>query len=160
MSVELVILNDSSARAAGYLEQSSGRMLAELATEMRKQMLELKGVVQEDYLSGQMVNRRTGTLSRGLHDDVEATDAQITGTLGVGPEVPYAKFVHDGTAPHVIEAANGRALCFMVNGQKVFARRVNHPGTAPRPFLTDALNAQREKIVAGLTEALARGAKA
>lgn len=54
---------------------------------------------------------------------------------------PYASFVHNGTAPHVIEARGGGMLRFVANGQTVFRRRVNHPGTAARPFVQNAVDA-------------------
>lgn len=55
---------------------------------------------------------------------------------------PYAKFVHEGTRPHVIRARNARALRFFWErqGKVVTLRQVNHPGTAPNPFLTRAMN--------------------
>jgi hypothetical protein len=51
----------------------------------------------------------------------------------------YSLFVHDGTAPHVIDARPGGVLAFESHGQIMFATSVNHPGTAPRPFLRSAL---------------------
>lgn len=53
-------------------------------------------------------------------------------------EVPHARFHHDGTDPHVIEPVHAKALRFTVGGAVVFAVKVNHPGTAANPFLTDA----------------------
>ena len=50
-------------------------------------------------------------------------------------DTPYARFVNYGTAPHVIE---GNPLAFRVGGSMVFARRVMHPGTKPRPFMEAA----------------------
>ena len=35
----------------------------------------------------------------------------------------------------VIEARRAKMLHFRVNGADVFARKVNHPGTAPHPFM-------------------------
>ena len=48
----------------------------------------------------------------------------------------YAKFVHDGTKPHVIRPkTEGGVLAFMIGGRTVFAKKVNHPGTKANPFL-------------------------
>lgn len=67
---------------------------------------------------------------------------------GVEYTADYAMMVHDGTPPHVIQPKRARSvrnprrqamLRFEVDGQVVFAREVRHPGTKPRPFLTDAL---------------------
>jgi hypothetical protein len=44
-------------------------------------------------------------------------------------------FLENGTRPHEIVARRAKALHFRINGADVFARKVNHPGTAPRPFM-------------------------
>lgn len=64
----------------------------------------------------------------------------------VGTDVSYARAVHDGTRPHVIVPRNVRLLRFPTTRRGstfVFAKRVNHPGTRPRPFLRDALRFAR-----------------
>jgi hypothetical protein len=52
--------------------------------------------------------------------------------------VDYAKFVHDGTRPHVIRPRQAQALRFLVGGRVVYAKVVHHPGTRARPFLDQA----------------------
>ena len=47
----------------------------------------------------------------------------------------YGVYVEYGTLPHVIEAKNAKALHWKSGGKDVFAKRVNHPGTAPNPFI-------------------------
>jgi hypothetical protein len=49
----------------------------------------------------------------------------------------YAQFVHDGTDPHVIRPKSKKAL-FWPGAASPF-KKVNHPGTKPQPFITDAL---------------------
>ena len=46
-------------------------------------------------------------------------------------------YIIEGTRPHVIEAKRARALHFYWDkkGEEVFFKRVNHPGTAPNPFV-------------------------
>lgn len=51
---------------------------------------------------------------------------------------PYAKFVEDGTAPHIILPRRKKWLRFEQNGQIRFSRGVFHPGTEPRPFMAEA----------------------
>lgn len=58
----------------------------------------------------------------------------------------YGEFVRKGTAPHVIVPRRGKALRFMIGGQVVFARRVNHPGTAANPYNVRALSSARSRI--------------
>jgi hypothetical protein len=50
-----------------------------------------------------------------------------------------AMLLVNGTRAHVISARSGGMLRFFVNGQAVFRRRVQHPGSAPRPFMAQAL---------------------
>lgn len=52
--------------------------------------------------------------------------------------VPYAKFVHFGTKPHMIKVKKARALANK-NG-KVFGKKVNCPGAKENPYLKNALD--------------------
>lgn len=59
-------------------------------------------------------------------------------------KAPYASHVEGGTEPHVILPKNGQFLKFNIGGRTVFARKVNHPGTKPHPFMGQAyLKAER-----------------
>lgn len=51
---------------------------------------------------------------------------------GKEKEVTYLEF---GTRPHVIEAKEGGALKFEIDGETIFAHRVFHPGTKPLGFV-------------------------
>jgi HK97 gp10 family phage protein len=63
-------------------------------------------------------------------------------TIRVGPDVPYATYVEFGTRPHEIKPKKpGGVLAFKVNGQQVYARVVNHPGTPAQPFVRPAFDA-------------------
>lgn len=53
----------------------------------------------------------------------------------------YARFVEYGTEPHVIEAKSGST------GR---VRRVNHPGTAKRPFMAEAARVGQQTLDYGL----------
>lgn len=47
----------------------------------------------------------------------------------------YAAAHHEGAKPHVIRPKNAASLAFRVHGRLVFAKRVNHPGNRPNPYL-------------------------
>ena len=49
-------------------------------------------------------------------------------------EVPYAKYVLDGTRPHEIRPRTAKALHWKGAGGDVFAQVVNHPGTKANKF--------------------------
>jgi hypothetical protein len=66
---------------------------------------------------------------------------------------PHALIHHEGTRPHVITARNAPFLVFpSKTGGLVFARSVNHPGTKPNRFLTDAARADglRVRLLRGI----------
>lgn len=84
----------------------------------------------------------TGNLRRQISTDpITFTPGHVHG--GVTARANYSRWVHDGTAPHVIRPRRAKALRFTVDGRTVFARYVNHPGTRARPFL---VNAAREEV--------------
>lgn len=62
------------------------------------------------------------------------------GTWVVIADVPYSLVVHQGSRPHPIEPRRAKVLRFpSKGGSVVYTKRVNHPGTRPQPFLTEAL---------------------
>lgn len=63
----------------------------------------------------------------------------------IGTDVEYAPFVEFGTASHTITADSGY-LHFTVDGEEVFAKSVQHPGTEPQPFLRPAIEQHRADI--------------
>lgn len=83
--------------------------------------------------------RRPGTLRDSIVKRFHMTSDGVV--VEVGSEDPIALLHHEGTEPHVIEARNAPALVFWSDraGRVVVARSVNHPGTQPNRFLTDAL---------------------
>jgi hypothetical protein len=54
---------------------------------------------------------------------------------------PYAVYVEFGTAPHIITPKKkGGTLHWKSDNKDVFAKKVNHPGTRPQPFIRPSLN--------------------
>lgn len=113
---------------------------------------------------------RTGGTRASIEGEVSDTGNGAKGTIGAGEN---AARLNAGTPPHVIEAherkaaggrdASGRfqkgttrpgALRFQVGGQTVFARRVNHPGTSPDPFLDAAADAAGEELALAVEHAI------
>jgi HK97 gp10 family phage protein len=88
---------------------------------------------------------------------------RFVGSVGVRNKpknpVKYAHLVEFGTAPHTIIAKRAKALA-VGSG---FRRRVNHPGTSPRPFMRPAFDSQvgnaKRKMVSEFKIGLAREAK-
>jgi len=71
---------------------------------------------------------------------------------------PHARFINEGTKPHVILPKNGPFLVFRIGNRIIRARKVNHPGTAKRPFMDNAAAAggQAMRVLSdeGVTKAI------
>lgn len=86
---------------------------------------------------------RTGNLGRTIAEVPPQVMGPFRVTVGVtagGKDAPYAIPVHEGARPHVIRARRAPMLRFYWEkvGRNVAFRSVNHPGSAPRPFLRNA----------------------
>ena len=97
-----------------------------------------------------MTPKVTGKLKNSTRFQIlGAPDTQVLqirqGARSVGGAF-YGEFVRKGTAPHVIEARPGKALRFVIGGQVVFAKRVNHPGNAANPYGARAMSSARSRI--------------
>lgn len=92
--------------------------------------------------SGSFKNR-TGTLRRSI---VARTHSAERGT--VSTDVPYSTHVEFGTKPHTIYPRNKRFLAFKAaSGKMVFARKVNHPGSRPYPYMRPAMENNQRQIL-------------
>lgn len=82
-----------------------------------------------------------GPGSGRLRDSIRYERATTPGgiTITWTANVPYARFVTSGTAPHLIRPRAARALHWQAAGGGRFARLVNHPGTQANPFAEHAL---------------------
>lgn len=82
---------------------------------------------------------RTGRLMNSLTMGSEGNVTRIEGgnSITVGTNLSYARYVQEGTGIYGPTGqpikAKGRALAFVINGQRVFARSVK--GAPPRPYL-------------------------
>lgn len=78
--------------------------------------------------------RRTGEL-----EDSWSSSWRGPYTRGLTNWSGHAGFINSGTRPHVIAARRVQFLRFQMNGQTMFRRSVNHPGTKARPFVALAM---------------------
>lgn len=82
----------------------------------------------------------TGTLTQSIRIIEPEFDGQFV-TGGVEATAAHAVFVHEGTKPHIIKAKNAKALAFEPSANNtVIVKSVNHPGTQPDPFMTNAVH--------------------
>lgn len=82
----------------------------------------------------------TGRLRESIHAQRVRTVGRFHLESRVTASAPYARFVHEGTRPHIIRARNAKALHFYWPkvGREVFFKSVSHPGTRANPFLRRA----------------------
>lgn len=89
------------------------------------------------------VARKTGHTARTI------APGDLTDSYTIVTAAGAAPFLEFGTRPHVIRPRNKKMLSWPANasgrrlsgrartnaGPRIFARKVNHPGTRPQPFL-------------------------
>jgi HK97 gp10 family phage protein len=125
------------ARFAGCYSRASDTIHREMRNTMNDSVL----LVENSGKANAPV--KTGTLRRSITSQVRGAGGSVSGI--VGTNVPYAKFVHEGTAPHVIVPVSAKALFWPGAAHPV--KRVNHPGTRANPFLKKALQQQRGAVL-------------
>ena len=83
---------------------------------------------------------RTGRLRASIHADPPRFVSPMLVSAPVTASAPYARYVHEGTRPHVIRASRGGALRFHWDkvGREVFFASVQHPGSRANPFMMTA----------------------
>lgn len=90
-----------------------------------------------------LAKQQVGVDTGGLQNSIRRYWTRERGrklTVAVGSNRKIAELHHEGTRPHVIRARNAKALRYESdNGEVVFAKSVNHPGTKPNRYLTDNL---------------------
>lgn len=98
----------------------------------------------------QEMSQRAPYKTGNLRDHIRQVN--LPRQVSVGPYgVSYNQYVVEGTSPHVIKPKKGKYLVFYINGRKVVARKVNHPGTKPNPYMTDAADAVMRRMIPQLT---------
>lgn len=99
----------------------------------RVQLYEVARVAYRNARDTTLFRDRTGEL-RG---SIDIIDKGAYWKRVVAP-AKHAGFIEGGTKAHVIRPKHAKLLRFYVGGNVVFAHKVNHPGTAKRPFMENA----------------------
>lgn len=125
-------------RVAATFRRAPDMLLGRLYTTTERFCLDLVTRVKQRKLSGQVLNRRTGRLSRSVHHEIDTGSGRVVGA--VGTNVSYAK-VHEygGTfevPEHIrhITQAFGRPLKSPVDALV----RAHHATFPERSFLRSA----------------------
>jgi phage gpG-like protein len=154
---------EGQAELAERLGAMPDRLRAALAEKIDALAQTLFAQVVGVNLSGGVLNTRSGA----LRDSIRMQASQQDGAIGVeifsDGDVPYAAIQEYGgkTAAHEILPDKARVLAFVMNGRRVFARRIQHPGSQipERSYLRSALEDQGDDIAQGLTTVVTRLSK-
>lgn len=92
-----------------------------------------------------------GPLRASIGSVVEAIADGYRAVIGTNME--YAADVEFGTSPHVITAKGDGYLRFTIDGEVIFRKSVDHPGTPAQPYLGPALRTSEAFITQRLREA-------
>jgi hypothetical protein len=123
----------------------------------------LQAHVQQDKLSGQVLNRLSGDLAASIAASVEIGDGVVTTQVFSANPPPYAEILEfGGVLPaHEVRPVSAEALSFMLDGRRVFARVAHIPDeTLPaHSYLRSALQDMAAEIASELQQAVARALK-
>ena len=125
------------ARVTSDFNENSGELRSQVNDVLQRRMRQIIRLAAADARVNAPVD--TGRMAQAIKEDPIVSEGPFRVVGGITSHAPYSAFVHQGTAPHVIRPRNAAALRFKVGGQTIFASSVNHPGTRPRPFLTNAV---------------------
>jgi hypothetical protein len=138
---------------AGPLRDKVEAIRAKALPTMRRQFKSFMDDVfraSQGALSNRMLKTRTGHLKRSGFWELQGDGL----TAEIGYTAKYARWLHEGTRPYLIEPKTAKALRFKVGKQVVFAKRVRHPGLRGWPFLSGPLVAHRPLFVERLKEGI------
>jgi hypothetical protein len=140
------------------LAEKQGQIIEVLTVKTSAILFQLQAKIQAK-LSGEILKPQTGALRSSVTVEGPTVDgAVIRGSVGVaeGPTSGYARIHtlgHSGV--YEIIATKRRALAFMLDGKKTFAKRVSHPAIPAKPFVHPALEENRSEIIQELAQAVA-----
>jgi len=74
----------------------------------------------------------------------------------LGNTAKYASPLHDGSKAHTIEARRKKALTWVAGGERHFAKKVQHPGIAKRPWINMAWDRNKKTIMKAVSDLLTK----
>jgi hypothetical protein len=129
MSIKVTVTGRSSSPFRRFSWQADARRWSDEIDPLVRDAIKREAPVGQGPTSGKL--RESVRYERHM----SAHNAQLLYTSST----PYARFVVDGTRPHIIRPRRARALRWEGPGGPRFARLVHHPGTRANPFPTRAL---------------------
>jgi phage gpG-like protein len=154
---------EGQAQLAERLGAMPDRLRAALAEKVDALAQNLFAQVVGVNLSGGVLRTQSGALRESIRVQASQQEAVIGAEIFSDGDVTYAAIQEYGgkTAAHEILPDKARVLAFAMNGSRVFARRIQHPGSQipERSYLRSALEEQSDDIAQGLTTVVTRLSK-
>jgi HK97 gp10 family phage protein len=145
------------AQVIAKLKELPQKTQQSLTRAITKLAIELQSKVKQDKLSGQVLKRRTGTLSRSINREITETANAVTGQVGTNVEyAAYHEYGFHGTQQikehlRTIKQAFGRPIEPRSVTVAAHSRKVDYPAHS---FLRSALHDMDATIRAGIADAL------
>lgn len=161
------------------IDKATKAMLAQVETALRSFLERMKADIDSDLRAKNV--RASGELMKNIRSALLKETGKIIGVVGVGPNVPYGIYVHEGAKPHYppvepiqqwvilkgLVKIGGKATTHaaihrrknadaIMSGVKSIAiaivRKIGHKGTKAVPFLRTALNLNRNYLMAEMAK--------
>lgn len=116
------------------LARAGGRVGARAAGAFRKTAFDIEGTAKN------LAAVDTGNLRGSISTDISGDGRFGMMEAEIGPTAEYGAYVEYGTQPHVIRPTDAEMLAFPGLDGMAFAKVVQHPGTAPQPFMGPAFD--------------------
>lgn len=145
------------AEVVAKLKEVPQKVQKSLVARMTGITIDLQAYVKTDKLSGQVLKRRTGTLSRNINQRVNESGNQIVGTVGTNVEyAAYHEYGYSGSETvkahlRAIKQAFGRPIEPRTITVNSFTREVKYP---EHSFLRSALRDKTPDIQSRLSDAV------
>lgn len=139
-------------QVASAIEQMIDRARSAVYHEMQAVTVDLTAIIKRDKLSGQVLNRVSGDLSRSVSPNAEVVGYKVIGT--VGTNLFYGRIHEHGFRGDVAVSAHTRNTKYGVQNVMAHNRHVNLP---ERSFLRSSLSEMLPEIRERLAKSLVRG---
>jgi phage gpG-like protein len=150
---------DGLEEASARLEAYPAALAAALDAKAAELAAALVDLVQNDKLSGAVLNVGSGALRDSIVASISADGDGVVASVDSVGDVKYAATQEYGgkTSAHEITAVKAQALAFIIDSAQRFARRVEHPGSLipERSYLRSSLEDMRDDVVDALADAAA-----
>lgn len=137
----------------GALNDPEGVVPSVMARAVKAGAERFTEMVLEYIEGGHAFTSRTGTLEGSISwRPVDGASCEVYANA------EYARWVEEGTYPHVIEARRRKALKIPHDNEGyVLRRRVMHPGSRPYPFMFADMQKRTESVIEAMRDEIIKG---